>query len=439
MKIAYIAAGAGGMYCGSCLHDNTLAAAIQRAGHPIALIPTYTPLRTDEDNVSVGRVFFGGLAVYLREKVPLLRAAPMWLDRVLNRPRLLTWLSKYRDYTDARELGALTVSILQGERGHQRKELEELADWLATAYRPDVVHLTNSLFAGLARELKRRLNVPVVCSFQGEDLFLQQLPEPYREQARHLIRERAADVDAFIATSEYYASFMADYLAVPRHQIEVVYLGINLDGHGNEELRLRKVDPVVGYLARICPEKGLHLLVEAFEEVRRAFPGGVQLKVAGYLAKKDAPYLRSLVERIERRGWREDFEYVGEVDRLGKIVFLNSLDVLSVPTVYRESKGLFVLEALANGVPVVQPRHGLFPEILRATGGGRLVEPNSPGALAEELVRLLQDAALREHLGRHGQQAVRARFGAETMAAETLAIYEKVLAGWREPQRAAAF
>ena len=71
MKIAYIAAGAAGMYCGTCIHDNTLVAIIQKKGHDIALIPTYTPLRTDEENVSLNRVFYGGVNVYLQQKLAL--------------------------------------------------------------------------------------------------------------------------------------------------------------------------------------------------------------------------------------------------------------------------------------------------------------------------------------------------------------------------------
>src|ERR1043165_1330623 len=89
MKIIYLAAGAGGMYCGSCLHDNTLAAALLALGEDVLLVPTYTPLRTDEPNVSIDRVFFGGINVYLQEKSSLFRHTPWWMDRWLDHPALL--------------------------------------------------------------------------------------------------------------------------------------------------------------------------------------------------------------------------------------------------------------------------------------------------------------------------------------------------------------
>ena len=101
--------------------------------------------------------------------------------------------------------------------------------------------------------------------------------------------------------------------------------------------------------------------------------------------------------------------------------------MLSVPTTYREPKGLYVLEALANGVPVVQPRHGSFPELLEATGGGLLVKPDDPHDLAAALSRLLGDLAHREELGRKGKEAVHSRFHAAAMAEETVNVYRKYL------------
>ena len=189
MKITYIAAGAAGMYCGSCIHDNTLAAALIKKGHEVMLVPTYTPLRTDEDSVSLDSVFYGAINVYLQQKSSLFRhLAPRALDRILDKPRLLQYVSRFGSATTARDLGALTVSILSGEEGHQRKELYKLIDWLDKIARPDLVQLTNSMFLGLAREIKRRLGVPILCTLQGEDIFLEELPEPYRSQAKELLK-----------------------------------------------------------------------------------------------------------------------------------------------------------------------------------------------------------------------------------------------------------
>ena len=437
MRLAYIAAGAAGMYCGSCIHDNTLAAALQRRGLEVALLPTYTPLRTDEEDVSLPRVFYGGINVFLQQKVGLFRHTPWLVDRLLDAPRLLNSLSRFSATTSARDLGALTLSVLQGEEGRQEKELAKLVKWLAEFYKPDLVQLTNSMFVGMARRLKEALDVPVLCSLQGEDLFIEQLVEPYRQEATAVLRERAADLDGFVAPNNYYAAAMSTLLEVPRRQIHVVPLGLNLEGYdapaaeegtatGTGAAAETQDAFTIGYLARICPEKGLHLLVDAFLRLReRNRP--VRLEVAGYLGRRDRPYFEAQRERLREWESTGDVRHWGEVDREGKISFLNRLDVLSVPTVYREAKGLFVLEALASGVPVVQPDHGSFPELLRQTGGGILVEPASTDALVDGFERLLDDPALRRTLGARGRESVHGSFDDEQMARATVAVYETYL------------
>ncbi len=428
MRIAYIAAGAAGMYCGSCIHDNTLAAALQKKGVEVALVPTYTPLRTDEVNVSIDQIFYGGINVYLQQKVGLFRHTPWAVDRLLDRPALLRSLSRFSASTSARDLGGLTVSVLRGEQGHQQKELEKLVHWLKEDYRPDLVQLTNSMFVGMARNIKKGLGVPVLCALQGENVFLDDLVEPYKTQALEVLRERAGDVDGFIAPCRYYAGAMAGYLQVPEEQINVVRLGLNLEGHGEASGAPDRETFAIGYLARICPEKGFHLLVEAFRRLMQAGgPQSFRLEVAGYLGRKDLAYFEKEVERIRRWGLGESFRYWGEVDRPRKICFLNGLHVLCVPTIYKEPKGLFVLEALANGVPVVEPRHGTFPELLEATGGGILVEENSVDAVAGGLLQLQTDESKRQLLGRQGKEAVHREFSAEGMAEATLEVYRKYL------------
>ncbi len=432
MKIAYIAAGAGGMYCGTCLHDNTLAAALQRRGHDVALVPTYTPIRTDEPGVSIDRVFFGAVNVYLQQKITAFRSLPLF-DRLLDRPGLLRQAAKLGGSTDPTSLGALTLSVLKGEDGFQARELAKLVDWLRDDFRPEIVHLTNSMFAGFARTLKRELGVPVLCSLQGEDLFLDQLREPWKERVFAVLRERARDVDAFLVNSRWYGDTMAACLDVEPERMRVIPLGVSLDGYEKDSAPGVSGDPgdyrplTIGYLARICPEKGLHVLVEAFRLLTASEPGPVRLAVAGWLGERDRSYFKDIQERIAGWGLSGFVEHAGELDRDGKLRFLHGLDILSVPTTYKEPKGLFVLEALASGVPVVEPRHGSFPEMIEATGGGVLVEPGSAEALAEGLRSLLRDPEKRRALGRQGREAVHAEFDDETMANRTLAVYRDAM------------
>ncbi len=300
MRIAYITAGAGGMFCGSCLHDNTLAAALTALGHDALLIPCYTPLRTDEPDVSYRRVFLGGINVYLQQKLALFRHTPRFLDRVLDARPLLRWVASFAVRTQAQELADLTISMLRGEHGKQRKEIARLVDWLADDLKPDIVLFSNVLLSGIVHTLRERWPVPVLATLQGDDVFLDALPEPSREKALTLVRDHCGEIDGFIATSRYYADFMADYLRIPREQIDVVYPGLNLNGHGLPRPDRRGVPFTIGYFARICPEKGLHKLIEAFIRLRQE-PGAcrVRLRVSGWLGANH----RELPGRPESATW----------------------------------------------------------------------------------------------------------------------------------------
>jgi len=323
----------------------------------------------------------------------------------------------------------MTVSVLHGEDGKQKNELEKLVSWLKDSYKPDLIQFNNCMFVGFARTIKNELKVPVLCALTGEDLFLEGLVEPYKSQALEVLRQRSQDVDGFIAVSQYYIEFMSKYLNVPISKIEIARLGINLEGHGTQVRSTAASNPfTIGYLARICPEKGLHLLVEAFYRLtQRLGPSGLNLKVAGYLSKKDHDYFERIQKQIQEWNLTKHFQYLGEVDRKQKIDFLNSLDLLSVPTVYQEPKGLFVLEALANGVPVVLPRHGSFPEMMEVTRGGILVNPVDPESLADGIEKLQKDPQLRQKLGRQGKEAVHRSYSDDAMADATLQIYKKYL------------
>ncbi len=429
MRIAYITAGAAGMYCGSCMRDNTLVAALAKLGHEALLVPTYTPIRTDEKDVSQGTVFFGGINVYLEQKFWLFRHTPWWIDRLFNFTGLLRWVSRFAARTEAKLLGELTVSMLQGEHGKQAKEVTKLVRWLADDLKPDVVGLTNALLCGFVHELKKARRCPVLVSLQGDDIFTESLPEPYKTQALALIRERGQEMDGFVATSAYYADFMAGYFGVPRDKVHVILPGIDLAGHGDRPARYG-MPFTAGYFARICPEKGFHNIVDAFIELRK-MPGtaGVRLHASGWLGENNRHYFGDQVRKIEAAGLLADFAHEECPSHADKVKFLHGIDVLSVPTVYREPKGLYVLEALANGVPVIQPAHGSFPELIEATGGGVLVPPGDTKELAAALHRAMEDRAGMAQMGRRGRAAVHARFTAQRMAEETAALYGRFARG----------
>jgi glycosyltransferase involved in cell wall biosynthesis len=429
MRILSITAGAAGMYCGSCLRDNALAAELIARGHDVTLLPIYTPTLTDEANVSVGnRVLFGGVSVYLEQHVPLFRHTPRVLDRLWDSMPVLRAVSRRSIKTDPAMLGALTVSMLSGEDGHQRKEFLKLLEWVRDEPRPDVVNIPNSLLIALAGPLRRALGRPVCCTLQGEDLFLQGLPEPWRTQALELIRRQVADVDTFISVSAWYAQPMADLLAIPRERIAVVPLGINLQGF-DDEPRAEPSTFTVGYFARVAPEKGLDELSHAYRLLRleKGVPAA-RLEVAGYLSAEHKPYLARIQKDMAAAGLGKELVYHGALDRQQKIRFLRSLDVLSVPGPFPDPKGMYLLEAMAAGVPVVQPRRGAYPEVIARTGGGLVVEPTSD-ALADGLLRLYSDRALARELGARGAEGVRQHYTVQKSAERLLEVYGRVSAG----------
>lgn len=428
MRILSITAGAASMYCGSCLRDNALAAELMARGHEVLLVPIYTPTLTDEANVSQDRVFFGGISVYLQQHLGLFRRLPPALDRLWDSRLALKLAARRSIPVDPRLLGELTVSMLKGEDGLQRKEVRKLTGWIRTQPPPDVINLPNSLLSALALPLKKAANRPVCCTLQGEDLFLESLPEPYRAAALQFIRENVAHVDAFIAVSDYYADFMRGCLGIPPEKMHVVRLGINLNAYQPRPPRSSDRQPfTIGYFARVCPEKGLHVLAEAYRGLRHSgrLPAA-RLEAAGYLAPEHQAYLRNIERNMKEWGLAGEFQYRGVLDREGKIAFLRGLDVLSVPSIYAEPKGMYLLEAMACGVPVVQPLRGAFPEILQRTGGGILVAPEDLNGLGDAIVSLFEDRSLAEELGRRGAAGVREHYSVSAMAARTVEVYRAV-------------
>jgi len=427
MRIAYITAGAAGMYCGSCLHDNTLAAALQKGGHDVALIPMYTPIRTDEDDVSIDRVFYGAVNVYLEQRWKFFQRSPGILHWLLDRPALLRKVSRFAgsSATQGEQLGALALSVLRGEDGRQRRELDDLVEWLRDDFKPQIVHITNALLLGLARTLKRELRVPVLCGVQGEDMFIDEMVEPYRTRFVAELRNHAIDVDGFVAPNRYYADHVRGYLATSAEKIRVVRLGVTL--HGHETRKHPAGEPyTIGFLARLCPEKGVHQLVSAFQQLaRRVGSQRVRLRMAGYVGPRDADYIDEQQRRLADCGLSDRVDWVGEVDREAKLRFLSSIDVFCLPTVYKESKGLPALEAMASAVPVVLPAHGSFPELIEWTGGGVLVDPETDNGFADALEALMGDPERGRELGQAGHQAVHREFSDEAMAAATLREYER--------------
>lgn len=418
LRIVQLTPGAGKMFCGACLRDNALVGALRKLGHSVVMAPLYLPMTLDEEDQSSGTpLFYSGINVYLDQQSAFFRNAPDWLHRLLASPSLLKLASGAAANTRAQDLGDLTLSMLRGEEGNQARELDDLIKWLRVE-KPDVVCLSNVLLAGMARRIRRELRVPVLCSLQGEDYFLDALPEDHRQRAWETTAERAADIDMFIAPSRYFAGLMTQRLNIPKDRMRILANGISLDGYEAAAPNTDKTrPPMLGFFARMCRDKGLDQLAAAFIRLKkREGLRHLKLRVGGSCGPSDQPLVDSLRGTLNAHGLSGDVEFSPNLSRAEKQSFLRSLSVFSVPAPWKEAFGLYIIESLAAGVPVVQPDHGAFTELIAATGGGVLCAPQDEAALADALGTLLLAPERAQAIGRAGRAAVFARFDVETMA-----------------------
>jgi len=428
MKIVFLTAGAAGMYCGSCMHDNSLARALRGLGVDCLLQPLYTPIRTDEASIASKDVFFGGVNIYLLQKFPTLRYLPRPLRRLLDNPRFLSWATKGAGSTDASTLGDLAISMLRGEDGRQRDEVERLVAWLRDEMKPEVIIFSNLLIGGCIPAIRREVpQSKIIVILQGDDSFLDHLPTTQRQLAITELNRLSQQCDAIIVNSQFYGEKMTRTLSLPASKVRVLPLSIDTSAFINFAPPPDRSPITIGYLARISPEKGLHRLIDAFIELAKR-PGceDVRLHVAGWLGKQNEAYLSSLEERLRVAGLLSRYEYQGSPDLIGKLEMLRRIDLLCVPTEHEEPKGLFVLEAMAAGVPVVQPYRGAFPELIGSTGGGLLVQPDDPIALADGLQCLVSNPELRLQLGQAGRRSVLEKHTTSAHAASLLRLIESL-------------
>lgn len=426
MHLAIVTAGGAGMFCGSCMHDNAWARALMAAGTEVTLLPLYTPIRVDEADQTSTRVFFGGVNVYLDQYVPGWRYLPRWLTRPLDAEWLLRAVSNRGVSNNAAELGAMTEAILLGQHGPQAREGEQLVHFLTRELKPDAIIFSNVMLCGVVERLKTEFKGPVFCTLQGDDIFLEGLTEPHRSRVFERLRPIVDQIDGFLVHSRFYAEFMQRYLSIPAEKLHQIPLGIECHGHTGLP-RAVGSPPTIGYFARLAPEKGLRELVEAALILHQR---GVNFRVlaGGYLNPKQPQYWQEVQRLAAPLGDR--FHYAGSPNTLAeKVDIFRQFDVLSVPSPYRDPKGLYVLEAWANGVPVVQPAHGHFPELIEETTvGGITVTPGDPAALAEGLQRMLSDENLRRSCAQAGWEAVRKNHDLPVLAAATQNLFTRMLA-----------
>jgi glycosyltransferase involved in cell wall biosynthesis len=430
MKIAYITPGSGdNFYCQNCFRDDELLSSMLLLGQDVRKVPMYLPSGYNHGGVPGTPVFYGAINLYLREKLPGYRHAPSWLERAFDSQALLRMAAKKSGSTRASGLEDMTISMLQGEQGRHTSELDNLIRYLRTEIRPDVVHLSNALLLGLAHRLKHDLGARVVCSLQDENEWIDDMNVPHQRQVWGLMAEKAADVDLFIATSHYYARRSQLELELEADRIKIIKGGINLQGYERSSLPIDP--PVIGFLCRMSEYFGLGIVVDAFLELKRDTRfRGLKLHLMGGYTGLDRPFVDQMRNKIRDQGHEADVRIFDRFDKPSRIGFLKSLTVLSVPVPSGEAFGAYQVEALAAGVPVVQPNVGGYPEFVEATGGGIIYEPNNADVLARTIRDLLLDPDRLRSSGELGRQKVLADYSMNDMARNIIGLYKSL---WAEP------
>lgn len=428
MKIVNIVPGFGGtFYCGNCLRDGVFVKTLRSMGHDSMLLPIYLPLSSSDNNTNPDiPVFYGAVNIFLKQNYKIFRHAPAWFHRWMDSAPILRYAAKKAGSTRATGLEEMTISMLKGEEGFQKEELEQLVYFLEHHEKPDIVHLSNALLLGLAETIKNRLKIPVVCSLQDEDVWVDVMRTEYQQISWNLMAEKAKDVDAFVAVSSYFGELMKKNLKLPDSKLHTVHIGV--DPNSYKVFKPETNVPVIGYISRLCEDNGLEILVDAFIELKTTSRFiNAKLRLTGGKTGDDRRFIKKQIKKLEKANFLRDVEFIEDFTPASLEHFFNGLTVVSVPVLKGEAFGLYQIESLASGIPVVQPALGAFPEIVNTSGGGVIYSPNSPKALATALAELFSDPEKLNKLSIDGRNSAVSTFNIEKLSEKMIGVYETVL------------
>ncbi len=426
MQIIHIVPGSGGsFYCGNCLRDSGYFQGLKRAGLEVIKVPMYLPIFADEHDIEEVPVFYGAISLYLKHILPALRKAPGWIDKILNSGPALKFAAKMAGSTNPKGLESMTISMLLGETGEQKKELDHMVDWLEEHCNADVVHLSNALLIGLARRIKERLDVKVVCTLQDEDVWVNAMEEHFKIQTWDLMRERSRDIDAFFAVSSFYAREMKPILDIPDEKLFIHHISIDPEDYTYQNTSEKPLN--IGYISRMCEENGLEVLVDAFILLKKNPKWKeVKLLITGGSTGENDKFVKSIRKKISLSGLNNDVEFHEDFEE-GRHEFFRKVSMISVPVLKGEAFGLYLIESMASGVPVVQPELGAFPEIVEKTRGGIVYTPNTAEQLAKAISGLLDDEKRLHELSEQGRQGVEKNFNIHQQANTIVDFYNHLL------------
>lgn len=431
MKIAHIIPGSGGsFYCGNCLRDSKYVKALKDLGHQVIKVPMYLPLFDDAHDLEEVPVFYGAVNLYLKQRFPLFRHMPAFVEHALDSRSVLHLAAQKAGSTRAKGLEEMTLSMLLGEEGQQKAELDRMVDWLVNEAKPDIIHLSNALLLGLVRSIKERLKVPVVCSLQDEDVWVDVMSAKHRQEVWDLMSERGKEVDAFIPVSDYYAGYIQTKMQIHEEQLHTVHIGV--DPYDYSPVKITAKKPAIGYISRMCEENGLAVLVDAYILLRKNPDfSEVTLHITGGKTNDDTDFIKEQKRKISRAGVPDSVFWLEEFDGEERLNFYDTVRIISVPVLNGEAFGLYQLEAMASGIPMVQPALGAFPEVINSSGGGLVYTPNDAAHLAEALSSLVLDEEKLLALSTAGLEGVKEHFDIHSQAKKMVNLYDQVLTNYQ--------
>ncbi len=426
MNIIQIIPGSGGsFYCGNCLRDSKYFNALRAAGHQVTKIPMYLPLFADEHDISEVPIFYGAISLYLKQVYPIFRKAPKWMENLLNSKPMMKMAASMAGSTNAKGLEDMTLSMLLGEQGQQKEELEHMVNWIAEHCKPDIIHISNALLLGLAKRLKEKIGVPVLCSLQDEDVWIDPMQPHFQKKIWNLMHERAKDVDMLVSVSHFFAGVMKKRMNLSEDKVKTIHLGV--DANDYQYLSTTGKPRNVGYISRMCHKDGFDIVVDAFINLKKK-PGfeDVKLITTGGSTGDDAQFLKEQKLKLKNNNLLDHFEISPDFEGKSVNDFFKKVVMVSVPVRIGEAFGMYQLESMASGVPVVQPALGAFPEIIELSGGGVTYMPNSPEKLSETWAELLNNPEQLEKLSRDGYEGTKKKFNIHNHAAEIIGLYESL-------------
>lgn len=420
MKILFIIPGSGdSFYCGNCFRDNLQASALRKAGHDVIIMPLYLPLKQASFKADTP-LFFPATTYYTAQKFFQKTRMPGWLKRITGSDRMLGLASSLSGTTSAEGMEDMTLSMITGDDFAFREQVTHMIDWVSKEEKPDIIHLSSTLLIGIAKALRQHLDIPIICSVQDEEVWIDSLNKIHADIAWQGIAENIRYISHFVTTSEFYKKIATERIPQIRN-LDVIYPAVARDTYASS---VYPESPVIGFFYRMNRENGLDILAEAFVELKKrdTIPN-LKLKIGGGYTGKDKNFLKEIRKVLS--SYQDDVEISESYSLEEHADFYRSITVISVPIIFEEGVGLYLCEAFAAGRPAVEPATGSFPEIVGKAG--ILYKPNNSNALADALEKALTDKEKYAGLVKEANNLSLTRYNQNVLAEKLKSVYKQYI------------